>query len=805
MSFSDFRFAFRNLLRHRQHAFLNISGLGVAIAACIIIFLVVRFEYSHNKHLEKYIELYQIVTVEKDSQGEHFTTGVPFPCIKYFRLDFPELQFGQYHQNYGSQITIRNAKRNLTEGNKFLEGLGVYFADPELVDLMEIDFLIGNSKTLKGPEAVVISQEMAEKYFGNWREAIGQQINFDNSNFDLTITGVFQNQPDASDFPFEIIASYKAFENNKFGGWPLDSWGANTSNHQVFVHIPNPQNLEKIKAELAVFQKKYNKDNPNSGRKHLLLPISEVHFDERFGTAEGTQSSKSSLFTLSLIGFLILAMAGINFINLSTALSAGRSKEFGVRKVLGGSREKLMLQSFTETFLLVLVSSALGLILAWGLLPYVKHVLSVRVMLDIFKLENYIFLFLLCLLITFLAGFYPALVLSGFHPIEALRNKFQNSRVSRFSLRRVLVVSQFAFSQVFIICTAIAIKQMDFIQNSDLGFQKEAILMVSGGSGEKNLARFKFFKTQVLQRKDVTQASLCFDAPGSENSWQSNFAFDSQQDKDFGLSLKFGDSDYAKTYGLELKAGRWYADSDTAREFVVNETFLKKVGLKNPEDAIGMPLRLGGQSFKTICGVVKDFHAHSLREEIPPIMISPNAQHMGTLAMKLNSFNLKRSRDEIKEIWDHVFPEYVFDDRFLDESIQNFYKNEERISNMYKVYALLALFISSLGLYGLISYLVVQKNKEVGIRKILGASVQSIIFLFSKEFTILVLIAFFLAAPAGWYFMNLWLENFAFRIHPGPGVFVFSMIISIVVAWLTVGLKSWKAAISNPIKAIKTE
>lgn len=800
----DFRFALRNLLKHRQHALLNISGLGVAMAACLIIFLVVRFEYSHNKQLKNYHSLNQIITSERNSEGENFSGGVPFPMMKQLHLDFPDLKFGQYMQSYGTQITIRSKEASLPAGQKFIEETGVYYADPELVELMELRFLQGSPALLNNPHSVVLSRKTAERYFGNWREAIGKTINHDNFKVDFAIAGVFEDNPDNSDFPFQIVAPFKAFEQNNNSGWPLESWGANTSAHQVFVHFPENKPMAPFAKDLKEFEKKHNTANSETRREHSLLPMAEIHFDTRFPTMSEHQASRSSLYSLSFIGLLILAMACINFINLATALSGSRSKEFGVRKVIGGSRQRLMLQSFTETGLLVSFSALLGLLLAWGILPYIKHVMPVQVLLPVFGPETFVFLVSVVLLVSLLAGIYPALVLSGFSPIEALRSRVFKGKASLFSLRRVLVVTQFAFSQVFIIATLIGVSQMNFIQNSDLGFTKEAVLLVSGSSNG-NANRFKTLKNELAKRPDVEQVSICFDAPGSQNEWQSNFAFEKGEDKDFDMNLKFGDADFAKTFGLKLLAGRFYFPSDTVREFVVNETLLKKVGLKTPAEAIGKTLKLGGGKFKPICGVVKDFHAKSLKSEIPPIVISPNPEHMGTLAIKLKSKNLAKSNDEIKQVWDSIMPEYVFLSEFLDDSIQKFYIQEERISNMYKVYAFLAIFISSLGLYGLISYIVSQKTKEVGIRKVLRASVQSLVFLFSKEFTLLIGIAFLLAAPAGWYFMHLWLEDFVYRIRIGPGIFVFALLISGILAWLTIGFKSWQAAAASPVKSLKTE
>jgi putative ABC transport system permease protein len=303
----------------------------------------------------------------------------------------------------------------------------------------------------------------------------------------------------------------------------------------------------------------------------------------------------------------------------------------------------------------------------------------------------------------------------------------------------------------------------------------------------------------------VKLISFAFDPPSSDNSWTSNFAFDKMQDRDFDVQQKQADYNYANTYGLQLVAGRFYGQSDTCREYVVNETLLKKCGVTNPQEAIGKMFRLGGRRPMPVVGVVKDFKQASLRDAVEPIVISPNKRWYMSTGIKLSSSNLGRSKDEIKTIWDKYFPEYVFNASFLDESINQYYQSEERLSAMYKVYALLAVFISCLGLYGLVSFMVVRKTKEVGIRKVLGASVQSILYLFSKEFTVLITVAFVLAAPAAWWLMNSWLKDFAYKIDIGAGVFVVAIAASLVVAWLTVGYKAMRAATANPVKSLRTE
>ncbi|MBS1620940.1 MAG: ABC transporter permease [Bacteroidetes bacterium] len=802
--------AWRNILRHKSYAAINILGLAIALAACIVIFLVIQFEFSYNKYMANYKNIYQVVTKDNDAEGEHYTGGVPFPATKFLRKDFPQYQFAELMQNYGSQVSAKDSKGELN-GKKFIENTGFFYAEPAILKMFDVKFLSGNANVLNDVSNVAISKTEAEKYFGNWKDAIGRRMTFDNSNFDYQVAAVFEDVPENTDFPFKIVASYAGFEahNKDIVGISLDNWGANTSNHQVYMLADNgantSANIASLNKQLLTFEKKYNTDNKETAREHFLLPLSNIHFDERFSNNGDHITSKTSLLTLAFIGILILLMACINFINLSTALAVTRSKEVGIRKVMGSSKTQLRSQIFAETTLVVCIAAAIAVLLAFIALPYVKNISVVQSAIGLFNSGSVLFILCIMAVTILLSGFYPAFILSRFKPVEAIKNKISSSKVGSISLRRVLVVLQFAFSQMLIMATIIAISQMNFIKKADLGFNKDAVLVLNGNTDSISLARHQTFKDALLARNDVQSVSFSFDAPSSDNSWNSNFAFDKMEDRDFSIRLKMGDDNYFKTYGMQLVAGRFYDASDTARSYVVNETLLKKVGIKNPQDAIGKMFRLGDGTPKPIIGVAKDFKVQSLREEVPPLVILPSKRWSGSVGIKLNSKNLLRSNQEIEALWNKYYPEYVYNATFLDDNINQFYLQDTRLSLLYKVYAVLAILISCLGLYGLISFIVVQKTKEVGVRKVLGASVSSIVYLFSKEFTILIGIAFLIAAPIAWYVMNNWLQDFKYRISIGIGVFAVAIVVSVVIAWLTVGYKSIKAAVANPVKSLRTE
>ncbi len=803
-----FKFAFRNLLNHKRHSFLNIMGLAVALAACLVIFLVLKQEYSYDTYHKNADHIYQLVRVQKTSDGDNFDIGTPLPMTAALRNDFPQVTFAEMFTSYGSQVAAIN-HAGAAPDKKFIETIGVFYTDPEMFSLFDVTWLSGNAAVLKNDNTAVLSRSQAEKYFGDWKQATGKYIKIDNT-VTARVSGVINDVPANTDFPFKIILSYESFLSNikalGFSGMK-DHWGSVSSNHQVFALLPPSVSPQSIDNNLVQFVNKYFVKDISKSKKitQFLQPLKNIHFDARFGNNGTHISSKSSLNTLAFIGILILLMACINFINLSTALAVKRSKEVGIRKVMGSTGKQLTTQVMAETGLIVLLAALLGVILAYISLPYLKYIVEIETTLPLISKGSILFLFAAIIITTLLSGTYPALILSRFKPVEAMRNKISSSQIGGISLRRVLVVLQFSFSQILIIATIIALNQMHFIRNADLGFNKEAILLLSGNNDSVSLAKQDAFKASLQRLPEVASVSFGFDAPSSSNNWNANFGFNnSTVDESFFPNLKFGDGAYQQTFGLRMAAGRFYTN-DSLKEVVVNETLAHKLGFKDPEKIIGKTLRLGNATWQTIVGVVKDFKNNSLRDVIPPTVLLKAKKYYSLTAIKLRSRNLAGSNEKIQTLWDSFFPEYAYNSRFFDESINNFYEQEKRLSTLYQVYALLAIFISCLGLYGLVSFMAVQKTKEVGIRKVLGASITNIVYLFSKEFTILIGIAFLIAVPAGYYMMQNWLQRFVFRVNVGLGVFVIAIVLSLLIAWVTVGYKAIKAAVANPVKSLRTE
>jgi len=796
--------AYRNLIRNKKFSLINICGLAIGIASSILIFTVVHYELSYDTFQQGYKNIYQVAIEDKFPGGTSYTPGTPYPALEALKAKFPQITTGVLYSNYGAQLTVVGPDGTPSKEKKFIEESGVFFADYQFFNIFKTQWLTGSPQVLDQPNKIVLSKKTAEKYFGQWQDATGKFLRLDNLNT-VQVAGVIQDAPGNSDFQFKVIGSYLVFKSTSYYPYSKE-WGSTSSNEQLYMLLPAGQSPSAINTQLLDFSKKqFNQDKRAVKRTVFIRPLSILHFDSRMENMGDHVTSKSTLWTLSLIALFILIMACINFVNLSTVQAVNRSKEIGVRKVLGSSRWNLLWQILGETALLVLASILLAVGLAELCLPYIKNVSSISETIQLINGQTFIYLSGIFIVVTLMAGLYPALVVSGFSPILALKNKINSASVGGISLRRSLVVLQFAISQVLIVGTLIAVSQMSFVQNADLGLNKEAVLIVRGNGDSTQISRMDIFKSELKKNSSVLDVSQCTDPPSSDNGWGTNFAFNHKPDENYTLFLKFADTDYFKTFGLQFAAGGTYAQSDTMRDVVINETLAAKLGLKSPQEAIGKDINMGQGSWRKISGVVKDFRQNSLREEIRPIMIASSKKDYSYTALKLKAGNLGVVKEQVQQVWDKYFPEYANQTYFLDERIENFYQQEHQIALLYKIFAGIAVFISCLGLYGLVSFMAVQRKKEVGIRKVLGASIAQIIYLFSKEFTVLILVAFAIAAPVAWYMMSNWLAHFVYRIPMRPVLFLLAVVVSVLIAWLTVGYKSFRAALVNPAKSLKSE
>ena len=697
---------------------------------------------------------------------------------------------------------MRMANRQL---KKFNED-HFYYAEPAFFKMFDFGWLSGDAKTcLKDPNSVVLTQVTAEKYFGDWKSAIGKTIKHENKTL-YTVTGIIKNIPANTDFPLSAVVPYSAIQNTYLKN-NLNDWVSTFGGAYTFVVLPAELSLEKFNAQLNAFAKKH-KPAEYAADVYYAQPLSEIHYDDRFGNYNQHTFSHSLITAMALIGIFLLVIACVNFINLATAQAVNRSKEVGVRKVLGSNRSQLAFQFLGETALITIAASVIAIVIAEASLPFLNQLLETKMTMNfIFNPWLILFMLVVAILVTLLSGLYPAIILSGFNPVTALKSKITSKMVGGISLRRGLVVLQFAIAQILIIGMLIVVSQMDYFKNASLGFDKAAIINVPIPGDSISHTKLTYVRDRLRANTDIQNVSLSFTSPSSEGNWNSDFKFDhASKTTNFSANLKWADANYFKTYNLQFVAGHGYSESDTVREFVVNETLLRKLGIRNPQDAIGKEINFwNGGKVANIVGVIRDFNSYSLREPMAAVVLSTWKDVYQTINIKIKPGAEKAVLPFVEKLWNENFPDYVYQYQFLDQTIANFYKQENELSMLYKIFAGIAIFISCLGLYGLVSFMAVQRTKEVGIRKVLGASARNIVYLLSKEFTLLIIIAFAISAPVAYYIMHQWLQNYSYRIELSASIFLLAIISSIIIAWITVGHRAIKTAMANPVTSLRME
>lgn len=789
-----FKVARRNVYRNKAFSVINVLGLALGTACAILIFALVKYHLSFDTFHSKRDRIYRITT-EFHQDGISRDPDAPQPMGRAFRNDYAFAEkVAMVFSRWGLLVSIPSSEDN----KKFVESMA--FAEPEFFDIMDFPLVQGDKNTiLTEPNTAIITERIAEKFFGD-QNPIDQIIRVQNK-WDFRITGILQDLPVNTDRRDEIYLSYRNLKD--YDSWLAgDSWQGISGGMNCFVLLKpgvSPSDVDKAFPELS---EKYYNERDAKAYRFKLQHISDMHFNPELGG----YLAKKNLWAISLIGFFLIITASVNFINLATAQALGRSKEIGVRKVLGSQRSQLFWQFIAETALIAMLALMLALTLAQLALPYVNQLLDMQLRIDIFQ-DVYLLAFLPILLVVviLLSGSYPGIILAGFQPVLALKGKLSQKHVGGFSLRRGLVVAQFAISQLLIIGTIVIASQMRYSSQADMGFTKDAIVMLPVPEREKST--IGPLNSEISRIAGVEKVAFCSRAPASEGWASVTVLFDSRTEiEPFDIVVKAGSDQYASTFDLQIIAGRNLHPSDTVREFLLNETAVEKFGVRSPGDVIGRKMQIGlNNSAGTIVGVVKDFHNKSFHETIDPICITTSVGWYSNCAVKINPVNLSSTLGAVEATWKKTFPDHVFEYEFLDEQIARFYELDNMILRLIQAFAGIAIIIGCLGLYGLVSFMSAQKTKEVGVRKVLGASVRSILWLFGKEFTRLLIIAFVIAAPLSWLVMNNWLENFAYRIEIGAGVFLLAMAVTFLVAMITVGYQSLKATLANPVDSLRSE
>ncbi|MBS1921288.1 MAG: ABC transporter permease [Bacteroidetes bacterium] len=792
-----FKIAFRNLRKNRVYGSINVLGLALSMACCILIFTLVKYHLSFDNFHKNADRIYRFVTEQQRDQIS-YAPSVPPPFGKAFRTDY------DFAEDVARIVTFRNALINIKERNeekKFKETEGVSYAEPEFFNIFNFPLLQGDKKTaLTEPNTAVITEHLAKKYFGT-TDVINKTFRYENRD-NFKITGVLKDIPSNTDLKSEIYLSWVSLIHSQNDWYTKDdAWGGISTELQCYALLKPNVSIAQVEKLLPAYVTKYRADSKNV-HHYKLQPLADVHFDARYnGVME-----KRNLWILSFIGLFLIITACVNFINLATAQALKRAKEVGIRKVLGSLRGQLFWQFIAETALITIMATVVAIGLSYLALPSVnewfKTQMSIHIFSDILMIT---FLPLLALVVIFLAGSYPGLILSGFRPVSALKGKLSQQHIGGFNTRRTLIVTQFAISLMLIIGMIVITQQMRFAKKSDLGFNKDAIVMIPTGYDSASKAT-KALQNELAAIPGVQTVSQCSDAPSSQNMWATTIKFDTRTESElFRTSIKAGDDQYLKTFDMQLAAGRNIFPSDSVRELLVNQTLVKKLGLQSPEEALGKKIFFNGDISGTIAGVVKDFHDGSFHEDINATLITTYTDNYNDYAVKINMNKIKSVLPALEKKWNSFHPGKIYEYQFLDEQISEFYETEGMMLKLITAFSLIAIFIGCLGLYGLVSFMAAQKTKEIGIRKVLGSSVAEILWIFGKEFGSLITIAFVVAAPIAWWLMNSWLQDFKYRISIGIGVFVLAIAIILFIAMATVAYQSIKAAMANPVKSLRTE
>ncbi|NDK56428.1 ABC transporter permease [Pontibacter fetidus] len=792
--------AFRSLLRNKSYSILNIAGLALGITCSILLFLVIQYQLSYDSFHTKADRIYRLVVTFPENDFNTPASHFPLTANMQSNGNLGFETITQVKGDVGVQINIPS--NTVGTGKKFLVDDNIGFVEPSFFDVFDFNTgPIDVRSQFAAPNVVVLTQSLADKYFPG-QNAVGKIIKY-NNQYNLKVVSVMPDMPGNTEFPFVMLVSYETIRKTL----PID-WGNLSSDHQTFVVLPENVPVTTAEASVNQFVKEHvERESPGHTLKYLLQPLKDIHYNTSFfGAFAQTTIAKELIIAMAIVGIVLLLTACINFINLATAQAIRRAKEVGVRKVMGCSRSQLVIQFLCETLLIVLCATFLSVIFTELALPYLNTLLDLQITFSLLS-DKILLLFLVAqtILVTLFAGFYPAFVLSDFQPITALRSRMSVQRLGGVSLRQVLVVMQFTICQVLIICTLLVNEQMNFFRNKALGYDKEAVVNIylPRDSGRK----IQPLRQELLNNPAIREVSFASDAPTSGNISYGNFYFNhAAEDADFQTHKKFVDPLYFSLYDMKFLAGKAYPESDSIHHMVINDTMRRKLGLKTPEDAIGKYLALGDKQYAgAIVGVVSDFHQASLASPIEPLIMTKNPDAYSVLSAKIDMTQQKEALQHLEKVWETVYPDYVFNYEYLDNTIAEFYQDEARQNTLFKIFSLIAIFIGCIGLYGLVAFMAAQRTKEVGIRKVLGASTFSITVLFSKEFVKLVLVAFVLAVPIAYYLINIWLQDFTYRISLTYTPFILAGIATLLIALLTMSFQAVKAALANPVVSLKSE
>ncbi len=779
----------RNLVRQKGFSIINISGLAIGMAISILIFLWVKHELSYNKFNENSERLFRLVQTQHYSSGPLTTPCMPGPIAKDIREEIPEISNSFMY--YVLTATISFEDKLFTEE--------VRLADPELFDMFTFEFVEGDpDHVFDEINSVVLTEKMTEKIFDK-EDPIGKIIKY-NEDHSFKVTGIIKETPENSSFRFDICIPFEYIKNF---GFTLDRYGWNT--YYVYTELGKGIDYQQVNTKIKKYLENKSRDLIESeGDEYdsdidlFLFPLEKIHLH----SYSDSRGAIQYIYIFSAIAVFILLIACINFMNLSTARSAKRSREITIRKTVGASRNNLIFQFLGEAMIISFIAMLLALFLVWLFLPYFNHLTEKNI---VFGFSDFIFwliLIAITLFVGLVAGSYPAFYLSSFNPIKTLKGGINRGK-GNFYFRRILVVFQFTLSVGLIISAIVVNRQLSYLQNNKLGMDLSNVMSFSlrGESKEK----YEVFKNKLLENPNIQNITRANSIPFYIGSNSGGFDWEGRETED-DILIGFGitDVDYIKTLDMTLIEGRYYnknIQSDTAA-IVINEKAVKVLNMDNP---VGKWISWGDESRFKIIGVVKDFHHLPMQYEIDPLVLLYMPERCPLMFVKTIDGNQEELQDQIKASWETIFPNFPYEPRRLKDIYDKAYTDETTLIKIIGYFSILAIFISCLGLFALASYMAEQRTKEIGIRKVFGATNTGIVSLVSEEFLKWVLIANVFAWPIAWFVMHDWLNTYVYHTKLSPDIFLFALLLSLIIALLTVTIQAIKSAIKNPLKAIKWE
>lgn len=794
-----FKIAWRNILKNKLFSFINIFGLAIGIACCALIYLYVDYELSYDAYNENADRIVRITTLGySPKKVDHFAPTSPLMALR-MKANFPEVE---------KIVRINSSKRSISYKDKKFYDTKILYADSALLEVFTFDLIEGDAhKALTKPYSIVLTESTAKKYFGN-ENAFGKMMQFSDS-LNLMVTGIIKDIPVNSHFNTECFISRSTmFDMNKDN----EDWRSNDEQNWFncdsysYLLLRKGIDHKKLQPKINAMMEKEMADIRKQVGMYLnveLQPLKDIHLRSHLEAEFNDTKNGDILYVYIFTGaaILILLIACCNFINLSTARSLNRSKEIGLRKVIGANRWQLIMQFLGESMIFALIGTVISIIILILFIPAFNSFVGTNISFSL----HIIWLYLgIIVSVGIIAGLYPALLMSSFRPIQSLQGKVSHG-LSDLVFRKGLVIFQYTIAIILIICTSLILQQLDFIQNRNIGMRKDQVvtLEIKGADSHKSDMILK----ELMRNPKVVNGTLnSFSFKGVSNiTLLPEGASENELTSSHVISV---DENFIPTYDIKFVTGRNFSKefaTDEKEAFIVNEAAVKAWGWKTPKEAIGKKVQWAFGKEGKVIGVVKDFNFASLHENVKPLLIHIFPQWFRAVSLRLNTQDLSKTMGEIESTWKGITTESPFKYTFDEDDFNSLYQSEQNMRTVMSAFTFLSVLVACLGLFGLASFTVKQRFKEIGIRKVLGSSISGIVSLLSKDFLKLVLIAFIIAAPVAWYFMNKWLQDYAYRIDISWWIFMVAGVLAIAIAFATVCSQALRAATANPVKSLRTE